>query len=88
MKRRYYSVYDKVSCVFDRLWNAMNDADAKRAFIAGNKDNPHVGDHELYYIAEFDDNNGEVSITMPTRIYTGLDAKLHYTSEVIEEEGA
>lgn len=58
---RLYSVYDRVSMLFNDVFLQVNDACAIRAFKALiNKDTNFMsGDLDLYYLGEVDKHTGE-----------------------------
>ena len=68
-----FAVYDSVSCVYDRPFPAMNDADAIRSFtsIAMNKDTV-IGQHpehfKLFRIGKYNDSTGNLKGEGPIHI--------------------
>jgi len=75
MINNLYSIYDKVSGVFNKPFVEVNDASAKRAFQHSLKSAPDMTDYELYYIGQFDDGKGDLMLMdkdMPRKIWTGL----------------
>lgn len=70
-----YSVYDKVSEVFNKPFTEINDNSAKRAFYNSIEENKSKNDYELYYVGQFDDNTGTIKHHESKRIATGFDVK-------------
>lgn len=60
---KIYSVYDRVTQVYGTPWYAHNHGDARRAFNNGYYKSPYADDMQLYYIGEFDEENG---VILPT----------------------
>ena len=60
---RIFTVYDRVTQVYGMPWYAHNNGDAKRAFNNGYKASPYADDMQLYYIGEFNEEDGTI---MPT----------------------
>lgn len=75
MKLKMYSIYDKVAAVFNKPFVEVNHPSAIRSFDHSIKDNPHIEDFDLYFLAEYDDQNGEVTSVSAECIRKGLDAK-------------
>lgn len=90
MIKRMYSVYDTVSEIFFAPMIEVNDASAIRSFERSIKvEGVNKLDYELYYIAEFNDNNGEFEETVKRKIYSGFEMKLESenieTTEILKE---
>lgn len=84
MKLLMFSIYDKVAAIFNRPYVGVNIATGVRAFEQSLKDNPSPEDYDLYIIAEYDDQNGEMDPQTVERIRSGLDVKAGLATELIE----
>lgn len=61
--KKLYSIYDKTACEYGPIFEAKNDEIAKRMcsqIVMSNKTLP-ILDLELFALATFDNENGEVS---------------------------
>lgn len=79
MKLAICSVFDKTAETFGRPFFAPNRASAVRSILSEVK-NPesgmlhtHTADFDLFYLGEFDDQNGHFEIVEPERIFRGSD---------------
>lgn len=75
MKLKMYSIYDKVAAVFNKPFVEVNHPSAIRSFDHSIKENPHLEDYDLYFLAEYDDQNGELISVNAECIRKGLDVK-------------
>jgi hypothetical protein len=72
-----YSVYDKVSGVFNRPVFDLNHGSAIRNFSQSIEEDRNKDDYVLYHIGTFDDSNGElIKEENPHKILTGLDVHI------------
>ena len=85
MKLYLFAVYDKIACVFFKPFTEINHASAMRVFDQSIKDKENMEDYDLYVLAEFDDNNGQVDPTKVESIRKGLDVKSHHATVTREE---
>lgn len=60
---KIYSVYDRVTQIYNTPWFAHNHGDARRAFNNAYYKSPYADDMQLYYLGEFDEEGGVISST-------------------------
>lgn len=46
---KLYSIYDAVTCEYDKFFVARNDDDAKRLALSSFSNHPFIADFSLYY---------------------------------------
>lgn len=74
MKKMIYCVRDELAEVFMDPFTSINDATAKRDFIAGVTESNKKNDLALYAIGEYNDNTALlVPFTAPKRLITGFE---------------
>lgn len=74
MTSSVYSIRDDAADYFIPPFVAQNDAMAKRMFISSLGDSwPHRSDFHLFWIGEFDDDNGTIRpIDPPKNVLSGM----------------
>jgi len=75
MKKKLYSIYDTVACVYNNPFTEVNDPSAIRVFKEAATDKPHINDYELYCVGVFYDVTGDINLPGEkfevTRLITG-----------------
>lgn len=72
---RLYSIYDVVAEEYGPLFEAKNDAVARRQFQAlaqQHKFDVHSGDFQLWYFGQFGKSSGELDVQPPLRVYLNV----------------
>lgn len=75
MRLFQFSIYDKVSAVFNKPFTDINSHSAIRSFeqsLIAQKV-MHKADYDLYILAEYDDSSGQIQPLEVQRIRSGLD---------------
>lgn len=90
--KRLVAVYDKAARAFLSPHFVMEIGQATRDFEDATKDeksviSQHPEDYDLYYIADFDDQSGEVILKegSPIKLMSGLNQQLKNFSQDIQE---
>lgn len=69
MQVKMYAILDKVVGAYQAPLFFHNDDVAKRAFMSALRSSPemqeHCNDYDLYYLADWDDNTGEIHPVQP-----------------------
>lgn len=77
MKLEVYSIRDAKTEAFNTPFYARTNGEAKRMFITSSEGGnfaKHHADYQLFHIATFDDNTGELHPMVPQMIMTGTEA--------------
>lgn len=81
---KLYRVYDSKAEIFGRIVEERTDESARRAFGASvaSEEGPHAShpeDFSLWRVGQANEDTGEVVGETPTRIWTGLEARMSNT---------
>lgn len=85
MKINIYTIFDSVSKTYNKPFYQSNDDTACRAFTNAINDSEsqlslNPSDFTLYYLAEFDDESGEIHVAKQSKIAHGPEVvKYHET---------
>lgn len=86
MKKKLYSVRDRVAGIFFNPFTDLIDASAIRNFDLAVTSDERCDDLELYAVGLIDDSTGEVFPIEIKRLRTGMESKVHLKSNDIEGE--
>lgn len=88
MKLHVYSVKDTVANEFGPIWQAVNDGVAKRQFrhILDSTKGVRFDDFELWRLAEFYKDSGEIVVDKPQVVMYGFEeVQIELRSDILEE---